>query len=347
MSEKKAHEVDSWLSQGRLGEALYLVYGPDRGLVSERARMIAALTKVPLDDPFSVTRLEASEIEQDLGRLMDEVKSVAMFADRKLVWIRNAGTHKGFAETVKLVLSEPISDCVIIIEAGELKKGAALRASVENAKIAMALPCYADEGQAIDRLIETSVQAANKTISMEARQLLRQNLGGDRLASRGEIEKLLLYAGSDPQVTIEHINALSADSASVSADDVIDAMLEGKVNAFDLAFARLSANSNQAANQLLGSALRQFHALLALRGKMEQDRVSSSSAVAGARPPIFFSRRKLFERTVERWDSVALTRALRSLQAAVLRVRQRQDLSVAATRHALLALTLEAARRMR
>lgn len=347
MSEKKAHEVDSWLSQSKLGEALYLIYGPDRGLVSERARTIASITKVPLDDPFSVTKLEASEVEQDPGRLMDEVNSLAMFADRKLVWIRNAGAHKGFAEAVKTVLSEPIKDCTVIIEAGELKKGAALRSAVEASKAGMALPCYADEGQAIDRLIDASIQNAKKTITMEARQLLRQNLGGDRLASRGEIEKLLLYTGADTQVTVDHILALSADSASVSVEDVIDAVLEGKVNAFDLAFGRLSANSNQAANQVLGSAIRQFHALLTLRGKIEQDRVSASTVVAAARPPVFYSRRKLVERTVERWDSAAIARALRSLQAAVLRVRQRQDLSTSAARQALLALTLESARRGR
>ena len=42
-------------------------------------------------------------------------------------------------------MAEPPRDAVIVIEAGDLKKGVGLRAVVEAAASAMALPCYADE----------------------------------------------------------------------------------------------------------------------------------------------------------------------------------------------------------
>ncbi|RWD39907.1 MAG: DNA polymerase III subunit delta, partial [Mesorhizobium sp.] len=54
MAQKKGYEVDSWLARPDAAMAIVLLYGPDRGLVAERAKTFAAKTGLPLDDPFSV-----------------------------------------------------------------------------------------------------------------------------------------------------------------------------------------------------------------------------------------------------------------------------------------------------
>ena len=100
MAQKKAHEVDGWLARPDAAIKIVLLYGPDRGLVSERAKLFAGKTGLPPDDPFSVVRLDASEVEQQPGRLIDEARTVPMFSDRRLVWVRNAGTGKALSEDV-------------------------------------------------------------------------------------------------------------------------------------------------------------------------------------------------------------------------------------------------------
>ena len=65
MSQKKAHEVDGWLARPDPSARVVLIYGPDRGLVSERAKRFAASTGLPLDDPFGVVKLSASTVEAD------------------------------------------------------------------------------------------------------------------------------------------------------------------------------------------------------------------------------------------------------------------------------------------
>src|SRR6185312_13798590 len=154
MAQKKASEVDRWLSRPEPAYRLVLIYGPDRGLVSERARSFAARTGLPLDDPFAVMRLDANELDQPPGRLEDEARTVPMFAEKRLIWVANAGAQKNLAADVKRVADDPPSDAIILIEAGELKKNAALRTVVEGAAAAMALPCYADDARAIDLLID-------------------------------------------------------------------------------------------------------------------------------------------------------------------------------------------------
>ena len=94
MAQKKAHEVDAWLARQSRTTGIVLLYGPDRGLVSERARKVAASTGLSPDDPFSVVRLDAVEIEQQPGRLVDEARTVPMFSDRRLIWVRNARRTK-------------------------------------------------------------------------------------------------------------------------------------------------------------------------------------------------------------------------------------------------------------
>lgn len=343
MAQKKGYEVDSWLAKPDPSMGIVLLYGPDRGLVAERAKTFATRTGLPLDDPFSVVKLDGAEVDRDEGRLLDEARTVPMFSDRRLLWVRNASGQKALADDIKALTAEPARDAIILIEAGDLKKGTGLRAIVEAAGNAIALPCYADEARDLDTMIDDELRKAGMSMTLDARQALRRNLGGDRLASRGEVEKLVLYAHGRKEIGIEDINALSGDVSGASFDDAVDAMLDGKVGDFDIAFTR-HCQSGGHPFLVLSSAMRQLQAMQAMRGQMESGGRNAASVVAGARPPVFFSRRKLVEKTLERWNVGALGRALNRLQTAVLQTRKRPDLSEALARQALLGIAIESAR---
>lgn len=343
MAQKKAYEVDAWLAKPDPRVSIVLLYGPDRGLVAERAKAFAAKTGLPLDDPFSVVRLDGSEVDRDEGRLLDEARTVPMFSERRLLWVRNAGAQKALADDVKALTSEPARDAIILIEAGDLKKGVGLRAVVEAADNAMALPCYADEARDIDTVIDDELRKAGMSMTLEARQALRRNLGGDRLASRGEIEKLVLYAHGQAEIGLDDVKATSGDVSGLSFDAAVDALLEGRIADFDTAFTRHCQSGGQPF-LVLSSAMRQLQTIQAMRGQMDAGGRNAASVVAAARPPVFFSRRKLVEKALERWSSEALGRALNRLQTAVLQTRRRPDLSVALARQALLGIAVESAR---
>jgi DNA polymerase-3 subunit delta len=343
MAQKKAFEVDSWLARPDPRVFLVLVYGPDRGLVSERARTFAQGTGLPLDDPFSVVRLEAGEAERDGGRLLDEARTVPMFSDRRLLWLRNAGAQKGLADDVKVLLAEPPRDAIVLIEAGDLKKSAPLRSAVEAAGAAMALPCYADDGRDLDALIDRELARAGMTMTLEARQALRRNLGGDRLASVGEIEKLALYAHGKGEIALDDVRTLAGDVSGQSFDDAVDAMLEGRLTEFDAAFTRQCQAGGQPFLALAG-AMRQMQGLHAMRGELDAGGRGVAAVVAAQRPPVFFARRKLVEKALERWNRAGIERALERLQAAVLQTRRRPDLSQSIARQALLGIAVESSR---
>jgi len=343
MAQKKGYEVDSWLAKPDPSMAIVLLYGPDRGLVTERAKAFATKTGLPLDDPFSVVKLDGAEVDRDQGRLLDEARTVPMFSDRRLLWVRNASGQKALADDIKALTTEPARDAIILIEAGDLKKGTGLRAIVEAAGNAMALPCYADEARDLDTVIDDELRKAGMSMTLDARQALRRNLGGDRLASRGEIEKLVIYAHGRKEIGLDDINAMSGDVSGASFDDAVDAVLDGKVGDFDIAFSR-HCQSGGHPFVILSSAMRQLQAIQVMRAQMDSGGRNAASVVAGARPPVFFTRRKLVEKTLERWNVDALSRALGRLQTAVLQTRKRPDLSEALARQALLGIAIESAR---
>jgi len=346
MAQRKAHEVDGWLAKPDKAARVVLIYGPDRGLVSERARRFAVATGLPLEDPFSVVKLSASTLEGEPGRLVDEARTVPMFVSSRLIWVLDAGSDKGLADAVRVLLDEPPADALVLVEAGDLKKGAALRSTVEGAAAGMALPCYADDAKGIDRLIDEELAKAGLSIALDARHLLKAALGGDRLATRSELEKLGLYCAGQQRGEIEDVIAATGDASATSVDGAVDAVLAGRIADFDAAFAQLTA-SGSPPFLALSSAMRQFQALLVMRQSMETERKSAAAAVASARPPVFFARRGIVENALRGWTVESCMRALDRLAAAILETRRRPDLARAVTRQVLLATAIESARAQR
>ena len=190
-------------------------------------------------------------------------------------------------------------------------------------------------------MIDGELGKAGMSLTLEARQALRRNLGGDRLASRGEIAKLVLYAHGRSEIGLDDVQATTGDVSGLSVDDAVDSVLDGRIDDFDAVFTRQSLNGSQA-YLVLAAAIRQMQAIHLMRAGMTGR--NAASVVAAARPPVFFSRRKTIERAVERWTADALQRALSRLQAAVLATRRRPDLAVAIARQALLGIAVESAR---
>lgn len=343
MAQKKAHEVDAFLTKPARIYPIVLLYGPDKGLVSERANTYAKTLNIPLEDPFSTIKLEAADIDADPARLIDEAQTVSLFGGERLIWVKNALGNKGIADAVKNLSKINIEHTFIMIEAGDLKKGAALRTAVETAANAMALPCYSDDQRSLDALIDEMLTTFHLSITLDARKLLRESLGGDRLATRMEIEKLCLYAKGSEQISIDDVTQAVSDVSTSTQDELIDAMLTGNFSVFSAAFDRHLA-SGQPLFLALAAGERSFQQLELLRNAVEKENKSVTAAVASARPPIFFRRQKAIEKAVGLWPLEQIRSAQERLQAAVLKSRQNQHLDVAIIRQTLMSLTMDALR---
>lgn len=343
MAEIKAHEFDRLLPRATELYRIFLIYGPDRGLVSERAEALAEKAGVKLDDPFSFTRLDFSDLQGDPGRLVDEVNAMGLFGGSKVIWVRGSGSDKALVDALQALTGGSIPENFLIIEAGDLKKTSGLRKAGESGKFSVAIPCYADDVKSLNALIDAEMAAENLRISSDARSLLLESLGGDRIASRNEIRKLALYCRGQGMVEETHVVEIIGDASSISTDDAVDCVLKGDLPGLHRALQRIT-NSKTPIFLVLQSCLRQFQLLDAMRAEMDEKRLPSAQVMQTAGRHIHFKRKPLVERALRGWSADALARETNRLQNAVLQSRQRNALEDTIASQTLLATALQSSR---
>ncbi|MBB3444988.1 DNA polymerase III subunit delta [Rhizobium sp. BK379] len=344
MAEIKSHEFDGFLQKSARLYRIYLIYGPDRGLVSERSGMIAGKTGIDQNDPFSVTKLDVGDLQKEPSRLLDEAQSIGLFGGEKLIWVRGAANEKYLVDAVAFLSGASLDAASIIVEAGDLKKGSALRKTVEAARTAVAIPCYADDGRALNALIDNELSAEGLGITPAARQALVALIGGDRIASRNEIRKLALYCRGMETVDDHHVTEIIGDASAISVDDAVDAILSGNSTNFLHAMQKITS-SKTSVFLVLQACLRQFQLLDTMRAEMDEKRVPPAQIMQTQGRHLHFRRKPIIEQALKSWSADAITRETKRLQAAILQTRQRQILEDSIAMQTLLSTTLQSARR--
>lgn len=344
MAEVKSHEFDAFVKRKPLPVRLFLVYGPDRGLVSERAAALAAASGVDLDDAFSVVKLDAGEVGNQPGRLVDEMNAIGLFGGDRLVWIRNTGSEKGISDGLDILARMPPGPSTLIIEAGDLKKSAALRKAAESSSQAVAIACYADDGRALQALIDQELAAEGLRISPAARERLVETIGGDRLASRNELRKLALYCRGKTLVEEQDVEEIVGDASAISTDDAVDAILKGDREGFMHAIQKIISSKTPVFLVLQG-CLRQFQLLELMRAEMDEKRTPAAQAMATLGRHLHFRRKPIVENALKSWTGPAIRRETQRLQAAILQSRQRPALEDTIAMQTMLATVLQSARR--
>src|SRR3954449_1559311 len=161
----KTADINVFLAKPNPAQPVVLVYGPDAGLVRERAEALIRASVDDINDPFSLARLAGDDLASEPTRLVEEANTIPLFGGRRAVWVKAGG--RNFAPAVEALLAAASPDCRVVIEAGELRKNAPLRVVCERAKNAVALPCYIDDDKALAALIDNEIRAANLSIAPE------------------------------------------------------------------------------------------------------------------------------------------------------------------------------------
>jgi DNA polymerase-3 subunit delta len=337
----RGKEIDGFLARPDPGRPIILLYGPDAGLVRERADALMASAVDDLSDPFSTVRLDGDELASEPSRLVDEAMTVPLFGGRRAIRIR-AGT-KNFSSGVETLAGMSPKDCRIVIEAGELRADAPLRKACEKAKTAVAIACYADGERDLARLIDDEMRASKLKITSEARVALTALLGGDRQASRNEVRKLALYAHGRDEVTLEDVAAIVTDASGLALDAIVDSAFAGRVADFETAFTKAIAAGTYP-GQIIASAQRQAALLHKARLSVD-DGKSAADAVDGGFPRLHFSRKNLVEAALRNFNADRLLKIVAQLADAAFEMRKQTDLAPAIAQRALLSIAVNARQR--
>jgi DNA polymerase-3 subunit delta len=330
----KTSEADAFVARPDPARPVVLVFGPDAGLVHERAETLIRNAVDDVADPFLLARIEADELAANPTRLAEEAQTIPMFGGRRAVWVR-AGGRYNVVPAVEALLALPALECRVVIEAGDLRRNAPLRSLCERAKHAAAIPCYADDEKALARLVDRELREAKLTIADDARALLLPLLGGDRQASRSELTKLILYAQGKGRIEAGDVAAVVANASALAVDAVIDAALIGRYAELDAEFAKLMT-AGTSPGQIFWAGQRQLSDLHKLRLTVEDG--STVDAVMQSWPRAQFRREQQVRAALRIWTASRLADAMVQFGKAALDVRQQADLAEPITQRALMAL---------
>ncbi len=313
-----------------------LIYGPDGGLVRERAgRVVAAIVDDP-HDPFRVSELRPADLRDDPARLSDEACALALTGGRRLVHIRDATDAS--AKILADFLVRPVGEALVLVEAGALGPRSRLRAAFEKAELAAAIACYADDARTLAPMIRAALGDANCHVSDDALAYLVANLGGDRLVSRSELEKLCLYMGPEGgEVTLTDAAACVGDSATMTLDDISFAVGGGDLGGLPRLLDR-AHHEGAAPVGVLRAVSRHFQRLHLAASAIEGGR-PIEGALKELRPPVFFKQADQFRAQLCHWPSQRLGDALDALGEAEVACKTTGLPAGAVCNQALLRLT--------
>lgn len=312
-------QITQFLNRPDPAVRVVLIYGPDAGLVRERATLLAKKTVPDLQDPFRVANVAPAGLTEDPARLADEMAAQALGGGRRLIRIQHA--PDGIAKALDNVLKDlPPSDSLLLVEAGDLDKRSKLRSLCEASATAIAIPCYVENTGDRIRTINEILAAEKLTVPREVAQLLADILPPDRSALRSELDKLALYARGQKAVSLADVQAVVQDAGAAELDDLVNAVALGDAKQAAQLLQRLFAEQAPVV-MILRAAQRHFLRLQQARGFMTEG-VNAAEAIKKLQPPVFWKYQDMMVKQVQRWSPAALHAVLGQLMQAEAAAKQ-------------------------
>jgi DNA polymerase III subunit delta len=294
-----------------------LLYGPDEGLVRERSEAVARTICPDLKDPFRVADLTAAVLTADPTRLADETAQLSLTGGRRVVRVRGVGD--ALAKLFGEFLESAPGGAFVVAEAGELPSRSPLRRAFEAAPSAVAVGCYPDTPRDLALVIRETLAAHRVAASRDAGQFLVEHLGSDRLLTRSELEKLVLYAGEGGRVELEDARLAISDTAALELDDAVMATSEGDPAQVERVLDRVLQQGDSPVS-IIRALLRHLQRLHVLTARVAAG-ASVDETLRTARPPIFFKQEDSFRRQLGLWTEARLRPQLDRVAKAELNMK--------------------------
>ena len=329
----KAAGVATFVADPPKDMRLILVFGRDTGAVTERARQLEAIARSRDAAGGSVIRFGSEEVAGNPGRLSDEINAASLFGGEPVITLRiTDGRHNVMAGLAPL-LDAPPNTGWLIVEAGDLARSSAVRKAFEANAGAAALPCYESDARDLAAMTHAMFTDAGCAIEPDAIDILIATIGNDRLISRSEIEKLILYVGEGGRAGIDDVLAIVGENLDVRGDRITDDAFLGRSDAIEADLIRLRAEG-QSPVALATQALRQIIALHRMSAGVAAGK-PADTIVKQARPPIFFNRQADVKTVLARWSTARIARSRQIMAAAILATRRQPQLDDALVSDAL------------
>lgn len=227
---------------------LFLISGDDEFSRKQRAREIIGelAGENPEDNPaLEIISGDAPDMKAPViaGRFLESLRTPPFLCENKIVWLRHFPDLEPFGaaspaepyEEIIQFLSEPLpEELSVVIDGPGLDQRKSFAKALKAAGAVMeskAMARMTDKNYADSRrmAIEEFLRNSGKRMTRDAVQFLCDTVGGDAGTLANELEKLLCYAGMNPEITLEDCRAIISCTPETISWEYTGAIIAGDV----------------------------------------------------------------------------------------------------------------------
>ena len=315
----KSRQINSILDTSPDQYQAALIYGPDSGLIVSYAERLCRSIVSDLLDPFSVTELGLSVLQQHPGRLLEEAMTLTYSGNRHLIRVRQADDSVVSAFDIFFKNCSSTSG-FIVAEAEELSVRSRLRILFEAAPSGLAIPCYIETGAGLTSILANMARERGIILDSDAAAYLAMYVVGNRAIAASELDKIALYIVPAKHATLQDVMMICGDSAKLTLDEPGLAAADNDVASLDRSFARLMAEGHNPI-AILRTTQHHFQRLHKV-AVAYQNGTAIATAVANLKPIVFFKLRDRLIKQGTRWSVDELSTVLQYLIKAEERCKR-------------------------
>jgi len=283
MPEIAPRDAKTFLANPDMKGRIYIFFGPDSGLVSDRAQKLAQKLA---GETGEVVRFHEAELDATASNLLDGLQAMSMFADRQVYHLPDMGRR--LDGVLQAILQLADGHHPIVVEAAGKGKGDKIIKDLLKSDGVYLMACYRESARDIAQAIDEHLRQKGHKIDQDAFTHLTDILGEDHLLTISALESLELYLGPSPtHVTTDMVVEALGVRQSLDPSAIFDAMMSGR--------AKLVAQMTIARQQDLHPAVimstieRDIQTISNMHGLMDQG-FSGKALFGKLFPKVHFSR---------------------------------------------------------
>ncbi len=271
----------------------YLFYGENEG---QKIDVIQSnFNEFTKENTFKYNEKEIIENKQ---LLFENIYSKSFFENEKLILVSEI-TDKS-VDLIKQIISDNISDVVIILIAKRLDKKSKIRNLFEKEKIALIVPFYEDSPQTLITIAKKILTENKISLSQENLNLIIERAQGDRINLKNELQKIVLLSKDKKKIDLNDISKLTNLSENYSANELVDNCLcKNKKKTLNILNENIPSSEDNIL--ILRTFLNKLKRLRKLRLSLRESN-NVDQTINAFKPPIFWKDKDIIKQQIKIWE---------------------------------------------
>ena len=285
----KFYEIDKFIKKINF----FLFYGENEGQKIDVIR--SNFSKFTKENTFKYSEKELIENKQ---LLFENIYSKSFFEDEKLILISDV-TDKIF-NLIEEIISDKVSDVVIILLAKRLDKKSKIRNFFEKEKIALIIPFYEDTSQTLISIAKKILTENKVNLSQENLNLIIERSQGDRINLKNELQKIVLLSKDKKKIDLDDISKLTNLGENYSANELVDNCLcKNKKKTLNILNENIPSSEDNIL--ILRTFLNKLKKLKKLRLSLKESN-NLDQTINAFKPPIFWKDKGMIKQQIKMWE---------------------------------------------